>query len=195
MGNSRTRTLSHRTGRPLLIAALLAAIAYPLAPAEAVKPLKVSFPVEFTYEITELTDLCGVEVWYGIEGTFKGLVYYDKSGAIVREVNSQPDTWQMLYSPETGESIRNPFATRFHYRYPEGTDPGDRVVIVATGYLEKLPGLPARAGRTVFPNGELISVDDGVPIVDYGEPSSDTPGIYKYDFEEADANVCEHLRG
>jgi hypothetical protein len=189
------RTLSFTAARLLVVAALAVTTAVAAQPAGAIKPKKVSFPVEISYEIPELTEGCGVEVWFHLEGTFKGLVYHDKSGGIVREVNSQPDTWIMLYSPETGESIRNPFATRFHYRYPEGTDPGDRVVIVATGYLEKLPGLPARAGRTVFPNGELISVDDGVPIVDYGEPSSDTPGIYKYDFEEADANVCAALRG
>jgi len=191
---SRRRTLSVSLGRLLAVFAMAAAAWLPVAPAEAAKPQKVEFPVEFNYEIPELTELCGVEVWFSIEGTFKGLVYRNKSGTIIREVNSQPDTWLTLYSPETGESIRNPFATRFHYRYPDGTDPGDRAIIIATGFLEKLPGLPAKAGRLVFPNGEVMFVEDGVPIVDYGEPSL-MRGNDSYDFETADAAICEALRG
>lgn len=191
MGKPRTASVS--IGRLLVLGAVVALTAYPTLPAGAAKPTKVEFPVEFSHEIPELTELCGVEVWFSLEGTFKGMLYRDRSGVIVREHNSQPDTWLTLYSPETGESISNPFATRFRYRYPEGTDPGDRVVIRVTGYLEKIPGLPARAGQSVFPDGRVLFLDDGVPIVDFGEPSSDTPGIHKYAFEVADALVCAAL--
>lgn len=193
MGNSRTLTRS--AGRLLVLAALVAGTAYPLAPVGAAKPTKISFPVEVTYEIPELTELCGVEVWFTLEGTFKGLLFRDRSGVVVREHNSQPDTWLNLWSPETGESIRNPFAARFHYRYPDGTDVGDRVVIRATGFSEKLPGLPAKAGQLVFEHGVVVAVEDGVPLVDYGEPTWGTPGNDRYSFEEADAAICAALAG
>lgn len=193
MGNSRTLTRS--AGRLLVLAVLVAATAYTPAPAGAVKPTKVAFPVEVTYEIEELTELCGVEVWFTLEGTFKGLLFRDRSGVVVREHNSQPDTWLNLWSPETGESIRNPFATRFHYRYPDGTDVGDRSIIRATGFVEKLPGLPAKAGQLVFEHGVVVAVEDGVPIVEYGEPTWGTPGNDRYSFEEADAAICAALAG
>ena len=189
----RHRTLSASLGRLLVLGALVAGTALPAAPASAFKPTKVSIPVEFNFEIPELTELCGVEVWFSMEGRFTGRLFRNKSGAIIGEFSSQPNTWMTLSSPDTGESIRNRFTTIAHYRYPEGTDPGDPAIIRATGYLEKLPGLPARAGRTIFPNGEVLFLQDGVPIVDIGEPSSNTPGIFKYDFETADAMICAGL--
>lgn len=192
---ARRRNLSITFGRLLALGALVGGTALAGAPASAFRPVKISFPVEITYEIPELTELCGVEVWFQMEGTFKGTLFRKKNGVITGEFDSQPNTWFWLYSPETGKSIRkNPFATTFHNRYPEGVDPGDRVVATATGFLEKLAGLPARAGRIVFPHGEVLFLDGGVPIVDYGEPSSNTRGIYKYDFEIADALICAALQ-
>ena len=162
-------------------------------PATALKPVPVKFPVSFSYEIPELTALCGFPVWFSLEGTFKGMLFRDKSGVVVREHNSQPDTWLTLSSPETGESIRNPFATRFHYRYPDGIDVGDRVIVRATGYVEKLPGLPAKAGQLVFSHGVVAAVEDGVPLVEYGEPTWGTRGEDRYSFEQADAAICAAL--
>lgn len=187
------RLIHSRTLAGLLgVGTLVLASAVTTQPATAAKPLKVEFPVEVSYEIPELTELCGFEVWFSLEGTFKGMVYRDKSGVVIREHNSQPDTWLTLSSPDTGKEIRNPFATRFHYRYLEGTDPGDRVIIRATGYVEKLPGLPAKAGQLVFPHGEVLFVEDGVPIVDYGVPTV-MHGNDRYSFEEADAAICKAL--
>jgi hypothetical protein len=191
---AKSRPLSFSLARILVLGVLVVGTTLPASPANAFKPAQVSFPVEISYEIPELSGLCGFEVWFHMEGTFKGTLFRNRSGTIVGEFDSQPNTFIWLYSPETGKSLKqNPFATRFHNRYPEGVDPGDRVITIATGYLEKVPGLPARAGRTVFPDGTVLFLDNGVPIDDYGEPSSDTPGIYKYDFDTADANVCAAL--
>lgn len=179
--------------RTAIVAALVGA-SFSVAPlAHSAPPVHVAFPVAVSYEITDLTEICGVEVWFRMEGTFKGTLFRDKSGVITGEFDSQPDTWATMFSPETGRSFRNPFATRFHNRYPDGVAPGDRVVASATGYLEKIPGLPARAGRTEFPNGTVLFVEDGVPYVDYGEPSREPRT--KYTFEEADAAICARLRG
>jgi hypothetical protein len=178
----------------VVTAAALSALVLCLAPpAQSAPPELVSFPVDVTYQIPELTELCGVEVWFRMEGTFKGTIFRDRHGVISGEFDSQPDTWATLYSPETGESFRNPFATTFHNKYPDGVEPGDPVVATATGFLEKIPGLPARSGRVVFPDGEVLFVDDGVPITDYGEPSVELRS--KYSFDDADAHVCAALRG
>jgi hypothetical protein len=171
---------------------VMAAVSAPAA-AGAGRPDLVSFPVDVTYEVTELTDLCGIEVWFRLEGTFKGTLFRDRRGTVVGEFDSQPNTWLTLYSPETGESISNPFATTFHNRYPEGTDPGDLVVATATGFNDKLPGLRAGAGRMYFPDGEVIEVVDGIPYVTYGEPASFTGS--QFDYDEADAAICAELAG
>jgi hypothetical protein len=180
-------------GRAAVVAAVVGAALGVAQPAHSTPPLYVAFPVDVTYEIEDLTELCGVEVWFRMEGTFKGILFRDKSGVITGEFDSQPNTWATLYSPETGGSFRNPFATTFHNEYPHGVEPGDRVVASATGFLEKVPGLSARAGRLVFPDGEVLFVEDGVPYVDYGEPSQEP--LAKYTFDEADAAVCDRMRG
>ncbi len=162
------------------------------APPGSSAPLHVSFPVAVTYEIPELTEGCGVEVWFALEGTFKGTIF-QRHGEVVGEFDSQPNTWMTLYSPETGRSIRNPFATTFHNKYPEGVDPGDPVIATATGFGEKLPGVRARAGRMYFPAGQVIEVVDGIPYVDYGEPASFTGS--QFDPEAGDAAICRELAG
>jgi hypothetical protein len=189
-------TALRRTARKFapVAAWLVASAGLWAAPAAAAPPVHVSYPVSISYEIPELTELCGVEVWFALEGTFKGTLFRDGSGVVTGEFDSQPNTWQTLYSPTTGNSFSWQFATTFHSKYPDGVDPGDRVITSATGFLEKIPGLPARAGRAVFSNGEVLFVEDGVPYVTYGEPD---PGHFKakYDFDTADALVCARLIG
>jgi len=184
------RSLARRAGATCIAAAATLGLA---APAHSTPPLHVAFPVEYSYEIQGLTELCGVEVWIRLEGTLTGILFRDKDGIVSGEFDSQPNTWSTLFSPETGQSFRNPFATTFHYEYPDGASPGDRAVVTATGFLEKIPGLPARAGRAVFPDGKVLFLDDGVPIVDFGEPARQERS--KYSFDEADAAICESLRG
>ena len=179
--------------RAAVVAAVVGATLGVSPPAHSAAPVHVAFPVDLNHEIPELTELCGVEVWFSMVGTFKGTLFRDKSGTVTSEFDSSPNTWATLYSPETGRSFRNPFTIRSHSEYPDGVEPGDRVVSSVTGYLEKPPGLPARAGRLEFPNGELVYVEDGVPYVDFGEPSQELRS--KYTFDEADAALCDRLRG
>jgi hypothetical protein len=184
------RRVSGQFGRFVLIIAFAGAL-FAAPPAVAGTPTKVEIPFGYSYEVTELTELCGVEVWFSIEGTLKGILFRDRSGTITGEFNSQPNTFSTLSSPETGESIKNPYAVTIHYRYPEGADPGDPAIITVTGFGEKLPGLQARAGYALFPNGVVLFLDNGVPIVDFGEPTIVRGS--QFDFEEADAAICQKL--
>ncbi|HET7736852.1 MAG TPA: hypothetical protein VFK52_12800 [Nocardioidaceae bacterium] len=187
-------SVNARAVRMVMAVGCAAAVVGGPGAASAAPPVHVSYPVYVTYEIPELTELCGVEVWFELDGTFKGTLFRNASGAVVGEFDSQPHTWQSLYSPTTGESMRWQFPTTFHNKYPEGTEPGDLVLTSVAGFLEKIPGLPARAGRITFSDGEVLFVDDGVPIVTYGEPD---PGHFneKYDVDQADSMVCAELRG
>jgi len=160
--------------------------------ATAGRPSKVAYPVDISYPLDDLTQVCGFDVWFRLVGVFKGTLFRDRSGTIVGEFDSQPNTTQTFSAPDSGKSFSYKFATTFHNSYPDGIEPGDRVVARVTGFLEKIPGLPARAGHATFPNGEVLFVDDGgVPIVDYGEPSQDIRE--KYTGDDADAAICAAL--
>src|SRR5689334_2522566 len=113
---------AHRPRRLVAVAGLAAA-PFLAAPAQAAAPVHVAYPVEVTYEIPELTAGCGVEVWFALEGTFKGTLFRRNDGTITGEFDSQPNTTQTFYSPTTGRSFSFKFATTFHNKYPDGVDP------------------------------------------------------------------------
>jgi len=177
------------------IALALTTTALAIGPsAAAVKPDKVEFPVDFRYEIEGLSEGCGFEVWFSMVGAFKGTIFKDRHGEIRGEFDSQPNTTVTFSAPENERSFSFKFSTTFHNEFPEGVDPGDLVVASATGFLEKLPGLPAHAGRLVFPDGEVLFVEDGIPYVDYGVPTVERGNQYGPD-ADPDAAICGYLAG
>jgi hypothetical protein len=188
MSHGLRRSARARLCAVLVIAASTLAVGRGAA---AAAPAKVSFPVDISYEIGELSELCGVDVWFSMVGTFKGTLFRDRTGTVVGEFDSQPNTRITFSSPTTGKSLSYMFSTTFHSSYPEGLDPGDLVVSSATGFLEKVPGLPASAGRTLFSDGEGLFVEDGVPYVNYGEPTWERG--HHNDFQSTDAAVCAAL--
>ena len=115
-----------------------------------------------------------------------------RTGAIVRELDIQPNTRFTWSSPTTGRSFSYPYATAYHYRYAAGTEPGAPVVVRQSGLEYRTPRLRAVAGRTDYGNAFMLFVtDDGVPIVDFGEPTSRT----SRDLDGAlnDAAICAAL--
>ena len=178
-----------RIGTVLVLAAATLAVGRGAA---AATPDKVSFPVDVSYQLDDLSDVCGFEVWFSMVGTFKGTLFRDRTGTVVGEFDSQPNTRISFSSPTTGKSFSYMFAFSSHSSYPEGIDPGDLVVSSVTGFFEKIPGLPASAGRTLFPNGEVVYVEDGVPYADYGEPTWER-GHRNTDGDRIDAAICAAL--
>ena len=178
--------------RSALLVCLLATVGSAAA-APAAAPLKVTFPVDFSTPIPELSAVCGFKVSFGISGAYKGTIYTSqKSGAIVRELDTQPGTRISYSSPTTGKSFTFPFSTTFHYEFPNGTAPGAPAIVTANGFREKFPGLPASAGRVVFRDAVVLLVIDGVPYVDYGTPTSST-GRTNDDGDAIDAAICKAL--
>jgi hypothetical protein len=178
-----------RIGTVLVLAAATLAVGRGAA---AATPDKVSFPVDISYPIDDLSEVCGFDVWFSMVGTFKGTLTKDRTGTIVGEFDSQPSTRITFSSPTSGKSFSYMFSTTFHSSYPEGLDPGDLVVSSVTGFFEKIPGLPASAGRTFFPDGEVLFVEEGIPYVDYGEPTWDR-GNRNEDGDKIDAAICAAL--
>lgn len=183
-----------RTTTAALVLAMLAVgqmLVWSVSSAAAMPPLRVAYPIDRTVEIPELTALCGFQVTESITGVSKGTIFQDRSGAIVRELDTQPDTQFILRSPTTGESFSYPWAAAFHYDYPEGTAPGSAAIVRITGLGDKVPGVPASAGQIVFADAVVLFVEDGVPIVDFGIPTyarghSNDPGA-------VDAAICAAL--
>lgn len=184
-----------RTSVPVRLCTILVIAAATLTVgrgASAAPPDKVSFPVDISYPLDDLSEVCGFDVWFSMVGTFKGTLTRDRTGTIVGEFDSQPNTRITFSSPTSGKSFSYMFSTTFHSSYPEGLDPGDLVVSSVTGFLEKVPGLPASAGSALFPDGEVLFVDDGIPYVDYGEPTWER-GHRNTDGDAIDAAICAAL--
>jgi hypothetical protein len=178
--------------RAVLVVIMSAALSgMPMPAAQAAAPARVSFPVDVSYPVPELSAVCGFDVAFSMTGTFAGLVFKDRSGDTFRELDTQPGTKITWSSPTTGRSLTYPFSTVFHVVYPEGVEPGDPVTVSVTGLSEKIPGLSAGAGNTHLVGGTVLFVLDGVPYAEYGYPvsfhgRSNEPGVI-------DASMCAAL--
>ena len=160
--------------RPLIrLVIVLAAMASLLAStAAADPPLHVSIPIDQTSPSSLLSAACGFGVSIETAGTLKATVFYDRSGTmIVREIDTQPGT--LITVSSATKSLSFPFASVFHFDYPNGTAPGSQAVLKITGLGDKVPRLPADAGPIEFDDATVLFVDsNGVPIVDFGAPST-----------------------
>jgi hypothetical protein len=141
--------------------------------AGAAPPTRVSIPINSTHPSPLLTSACGFDVSITQVGTLKAALFHDQSGAIIRELDTQPGTQVILGSSTTGKSFAFPFSSVFHFDYPNGTTAGSQAIVKVTGLGDKVPGIPADAGQIVFDNATVLFIDsNGVPIVDFGVPSS-----------------------
>lgn len=187
--------LIRRSVRATVAVALAVTVALGLgiSAVHANPPTKVKYPVDVSYPLDDLSDICGFEVWLHLQGTFKGTIHTNRSG-IASELDTQPATRLTTYSPETGKSFTVMFSTVFHTVYPDGLVPGGRVIADVTGFVDKVPGTHASAGRTHFPNGVIVEVIDGVPYVNYGYPDLSHASLYgDADGDHLDALTCSRL--
>ena len=119
------------------------------------------------------TAACGFEVSISEVGTVKATVLSDQSGEIVSEIDTQPGFVVTYSSSASGKEFFFPFATAFHYDFPSGVTAGSPAIVIATGLVDNVPGLPADAGRVVYGDATVLFVaPGGIPIVDYGAPTA-----------------------
>jgi hypothetical protein len=181
--------LAHRWAALVVVYAALSAVLMPAAHAAA--PVRVAYPVDVSYPVPELSAVCGFDVTFSMTGTFAGVIFHDSAGEIVRELDTQPGTMITWSSPTTGRSFTYPFSTVFHVTYPEGVEPGDRVIASVTGLGDKVPGISASAGNTLLTGGTVLFVEAGVPYANYGEPTSFRGRSNEPD--AVDAAICASL--
>ena len=157
---------------PLTIVLAVASAAL-VSTANAAEPTRISIPIDTTAPSPLLTSACGFEVSINQVGTLKAAVFHDQSGAITREIDTQPGTRLILSSSTTGKSFSFPFSSTFRTEFPNGTTPGSEAVVTVTGLGDKVSGIPADAGQIVFAKATVLFVNSsGVPIVDFGPQSS-----------------------
>ena len=77
--------------RPIGLVTGLIVLALPLAPAVAA-PTRISIPIDSTAPSPLLTSACGFNVSITQVGMLKATVFHDQSGAIIRELDTQPGT-------------------------------------------------------------------------------------------------------
>ena len=136
-------------------------------------PTFVTYEVNRTFVSPSFSAFCGFEIDITQIGTLKGTVFYDPAGTmIIKEIDTQPGFTVKVSSPSSGKSFSFPFATVFRFDYPNGATPGNRAIVMATGLLDKVPGVPADAGTVTYGNGTVLFIDQsGAPIVDFGVPT------------------------
>ena len=129
-------------------AALAGSLAVPGA-ATATPPVRDVFPVEGEFVLDKVSDACGFPVTVGIEGTFSIVVFQDRDGTTIREIDTQPGT-RLTYSTASG-TVAVPFSGVLHSLYPEGAVVGAPAELVLTGNTGPFGDLvPTGSGRAVF---------------------------------------------
>lgn len=160
-------------------------------PAQATPPGHFSEPVDLTFQDDYLTDFCGFEVLFSLVGTLKSTLYYDRSGNIIREVDTQPGFTLSFHSPETGKSFSFPFAAILRTEYPDGAALGSESISYGGGLFLKVPGIPANAGYGGYTGVVVDHTPSGVPIIAFTGIISSVG--HENDGDEVDAAFCSAL--
>ena len=180
------------TARTLMVGLVVAAAVLTMTTAASAAPPRiVTTEVNFSFPDSYLTQLCGVQVEFFHVGTLRSKLYFNREGAVTREIDtSQRDRFGWR-SPTTGHSVQIPFATTMVTDYPTGAAVGSPATVTGSGLSLKVPGLPAEAGRAVFA-GHVVAINaDGVPIVAFDKLVSITG--HSNDPDAVDAAICAAL--
>jgi hypothetical protein len=158
-------------------------------PAAAAEPRRVRDTVDVSYPLDYYTQLCGFPVRFRLSGPIDSLLFFDRSGAIVREVDTQPGATQTFSSPYGSFSF--PFATTLRTTYTDGAAVGSSAVATGSGLAGKVPGIPADAGQITY-EGVVVAISPaGIPIVGFSGIMS-THG-HANDPAVFDAAICNAL--
>ncbi len=168
----------------------IAALAATAGPAVATQPKRVADSVTFTAPLAYYANRCGVPVSFTLSGRIDSDLFYDQSGTIVREVDTQPGATETFSSPY--HSFSFPFASVLHTTYSDGASIGSAAVATGEGLAGKVPGIPADAGSITYQAQVVGTSPAGIPIVGF-------EGIlamhgHGNDPDQADDAICNALR-
>ena len=172
----------------LIVTAVVLAVA---GGAGADTPRIVTTKVDVSFPDGYFMQRCGFEVRFFNVGTLNSKLFVDRTGSIIREVDTTQGDKVGWSSPASGRSNVFPNAATLVTDYPNGTAIGSAATVTGTGLSGKLPGLPADAGIAVFA-GHVAFIDaDGVPIVAFDQFVSSNG--HSNDPAAFDAAVCAAL--
>ena len=137
---------------------------------EAITPVHFAIQIpEAPILLPELTSACGFDVYLTFEGVARGILFFDQSGRLIREVDAGGVLKVSLAS--SFASLAFPLAA-LHTTY-DGDDEGSvtvgsPAVVTITGF--SLSPFLLTSGRAVF-NAVVIGItNEGVPLVDFVGP-------------------------
>jgi hypothetical protein len=141
-------------------------------------PLNERTHLDTDIRLNGASNVCGFEVRGHFEGDQHFAVFYDNTGAIVREVDTFPSFKVTIYAPSTGKSYTSAGPAVLTQYYTNGAAVGSPVTAILTGLLERLPGIGMEGGRFVY-NAVVIGYDPaGVPLIRFvSEVSSVGPDL------------------
>lgn len=132
----------------------------------ATPPARFTFAVDETFPATFTSAVCGFDVFVHLEGTGAALLFYDQSGALVRELDTSPSLKTTFFAPATGKSFTYPAGGSFVQEYVNGTAVGSTLVATLTGFIGGTGSTAPNAGRIVS-EGVVVGIGpEGIPVVD-----------------------------
>jgi len=129
-------------------------------------PTRFTFTLDDTFPAPVTSAVCGFDVFIHFEGTGAALLFYDKNGVLVRELDTNPSLKTTLFAPSTGKSFTYPAGGSFVQDYVNGTAVGSTLIATLTGFIGGTGSTAPNAGRIV---SEAVVIDispEGIPVVD-----------------------------
>ena len=174
----------------IAIAAVAAGVAATRGAADP--PEHFVFLDDVSFQSGSLTRRCGTPVFITVYGRLRITLRTGPDGA-VHETDVY-ENWTVTYSaPATGRSFSVKLGPGF-FDYPDGVFLGAPAVVSFVGVQQNVPGLPASAGRIVFPAEVVFVSPDGVPFVDPTGPTLSENGNL-IDPTVTRAAICAALTG
>ncbi|HJW48688.1 MAG TPA: hypothetical protein VJ726_04665 [Candidatus Limnocylindria bacterium] len=160
--------------RTLLAALVAGLLLVSGSSAAANPPLQEWEHVDVDVRLNGASNVCGFEVRAHFEGDTHFIVFFDRDGNIIREVDTAPSFKTTVYAPSTGKSYTSTSPAVLTQFYTNGAVVGSPVIAVITGLVERIPGVDLDGGRFVF-NAVVIRHDAaGVPIIQFTSEISST---------------------
>jgi hypothetical protein len=159
--------------------------------AGATAPVRLTDTVDVSYPLRYYSHLCGFPVHFRLAGRIDSDLFYDASGSVVREVDTQPGAVQTFSSPYASFSF--PFASTLVTTYHDGAAVGAPAVATGAGLGGKVPGIPADAGRITYQGVVVDLSPSGIPIVAFTGIAGFSG--HSNDPAAADAAICNALHG
>ena len=131
-------------GPSLVLFSLLGSSAY------AEPPTQERTHFDNTVRLVRASNICGFDVFGHFEGDQHFTLFYDRTGAIDREVDTFPDFKVTVFAPSTGKSYTSASPAVLHTQYTDGAAIGSPAIAELTGLVEKVDGVDIDSGRLVF---------------------------------------------